>query len=221
MKFIPAWLLHQKINRDMADREAAHLLEGGAVQMDGVNLGGERPGGKSGRGSESKVLFVAALFLDENGRPTHLKLDVVCCFTSQAIGKWAKAGLKRSCVVLSDGLGCVATVTDAYSVHIPRVVGTIEPNDLPEFKWVNTVLGNLKTTLSGTFHALKYRKYCQTYLAAFAYQFNRRFDLYGRDATLVVDVARSELAPDKVVGRTHAEADFYSRASMYHPSCAR
>jgi hypothetical protein len=40
--------------------------------------------------------------------------------------------------------------------------------DLPEFKWINTVLGNLETALSGTFHALKYRKDGGVFLAAFA-----------------------------------------------------
>jgi hypothetical protein len=81
-----AWLLHQKINCAMADREAADLLDG-AVQLDDAYLGGERSGGKADRGSENKVPFVAALSLDENGGPTHLKLDVVTGFTSQAIGK--------------------------------------------------------------------------------------------------------------------------------------
>jgi hypothetical protein len=61
-----AWLLHQKIDRAMADREAARLLEG-AVQLDDAHLGGERSGGKAGCGSENKVPFVAALSLDENG----------------------------------------------------------------------------------------------------------------------------------------------------------
>jgi hypothetical protein len=202
-----AWLLHQKINRAMADREAAHLLQG-AVQLDDAYLGGERSGGKAGRGSENKVPFVAALSLDEKGGPTHLKLDVVSGFTSQAIGKWAKTRLKPGCVVLSDGLSCLAAVTEAGCVHIPRVVGTLKPKDLPEFKWINTVLGNLKTTLSGAFHALKYRKYGQTYLAAFAYRFNRRFDLRGLRATLLVDVARCKPVPEKVVRRGHAEASF-------------
>jgi hypothetical protein len=199
--------LHQKINRAMADREAAHLLDG-AVQLDDAYLGGERSGGKAGRGSENKVPFVAALSLDENGGPTHLKLDVVSGFTSQAIGQWAKARLKPGCVVLSDGLGCFAAVTDAGCVHIPRVVGSLKPKDLPEFKWINTVLGNLKTTLSGAFHALKYGKYGQTYLAAFAYRFNRRFDLRGLVATLIVDVARGKPVPEKMVRRGHAEAGF-------------
>ena len=88
------------------------------------------------------------------------------------------------------------------------MVGALKPKDLPEFKWINTVLGNLKTTLSGAFHALKYRKYGQTYLAAFAYRFNRRFDLRGLLATLIVDVARCKPAPEKVVRRGHAEAAF-------------
>jgi hypothetical protein len=114
-----AWLLHQNINRAKADREAAHLLDG-AVQLHDAYLGGERSGGKAGRGSENKVPFVAALSLDENGGPTNLKLDVVSGFTFQAIGKWAKARLKPGCVVLSDGLGCFAAVTDAGCVHIPR-----------------------------------------------------------------------------------------------------
>ena len=86
------------------------------------------------------------------------------------------------------------------------MVGALKPKDLPKFKWINTVLGNLKTTLSGAFHALKYRKYGQTYLAAFAYRFNRRFDLRALVATLGADSARSKPAPEKVVRRVHAEA---------------
>jgi hypothetical protein len=39
------------------------------------------------------------------------------------------------------------------------------------------VTGNLNTMLAGTFHALRYRKYMEHYSAAFAYRFNRRFDL--------------------------------------------
>jgi len=32
-----------------------------------------------------------------------------------------------------------------------RVVGGRKPKDLPEFQWINTVLGNLKTCLSGSY----------------------------------------------------------------------
>ena len=90
---------------------------------------------------------------------------------------------------------------------MPRVVGKLKPRDLPEFKWVNTVLGNLKTTLSGAFHALKYGKYGESYLAAFAYRFNRRFDLRGLVARLIVDVARTKPVTERLV-RAQAEAPF-------------
>ena len=201
-----AWLLHQKINRAMARQESTHRL-GGDVQIDDAYLGGERAGGKPGRGSENKVPFVAAVSLNERGHPMHVKLNLVSGFTLNAIGKWAQANLMPGSVVTSDGLGCFAAVADAGCLHMPMVVGNLKPRDLPRFKWVNTVLGNLKTSLAGTFHSLKYGKYAEHYLAAFAYRFNRRFDLRTLIARLIVDVARCGPVTETVV-RAHAEARF-------------
>ena len=107
----------------------------------------------------------------------------------------------------SDGLGCFSAVVDAGCIHLPTVVGDLKPRDLPAFKWVNTALGNLKTTLAGAFHALKYRKYGGHCLAAFAYRFNRRFDLRGLVARLIVDVVRTKPIKEKSV-RTRAETRF-------------
>jgi hypothetical protein len=202
-----AWLLHHKINTAMAHQEAAHRLDG-FVQLDDAYLGGERSGGKVGRGSENKVPFVAAVSLNAAGQPMRLKLDLVKGFTCESISTWAKASLLPATVVTSDGLACFAAVTDAGCVHSPRVVGALKPRHLPEFKWVNTMLGNLKTTLAGAFKALKFRKYAQTYLAAFAYRFNQRFDLRGLIATLIVDVARTRPVKEKVIRDRHAEARF-------------
>jgi hypothetical protein len=202
-----AWLLHHKINNAMARQEAARLLSG-AVQLDDAYLGGERSGGKPGRGSENKVPFVAAVSMNDAGQPVRLKLDIVSGFTSEAIAKWAKASLRPKTTVTSDGLWCFAAVTEAGCIHVPRVVGALKPRDLPEFKWINTVLGNLKTMMSGAFKALKYRKYAQTYLGAFAYRFNHRFDLRNMIATLIVDVARTKPAAKRAIRGRHAEAGF-------------
>lgn len=199
-----AWLLHHKINRAMALQDSTHRL-GGVVQLDDAYLGGERAGGKAGRGSENKVPFVAAVSLNHKGHPMHLKLNLVSGFTSTAIGAWAKASLIPGSLVSSDGLACFAAVADAGCTHVPKVVGDLKPRDLPEFKWVNTVLGNLKTTLAGAYHSLKYRKYAAHYLAAFAYRFNRRFDLRDLVSCLIVDVARCAPIKESVV-RQHAEA---------------
>jgi hypothetical protein len=43
---------------------------------------------------------------------------------------------------------------------------------------VNTVLGNVKSSLSGAYHAFGFDKYAERYLGAIAYRFNRRFDLH-------------------------------------------
>ncbi len=73
--------------------------------------------------------------------------------------------------------------------------------------WVNTVLGNLKTTLAGAFYALKCRKCAEHYLTGFAYRFNRRFDLRGLVARLIIDVVRTDPIKEKTV-RSDAEARF-------------
>ncbi len=53
-----------------------------------------------------------------------------------------------------------------------------------------------------------YRKYAQTYLGAFAYRFNHRFDLRDLIVRLIVDAARTRPVPKKVIRGGHAEARF-------------
>ena len=80
--------------------------------------------------------------------------------------------LATGCVVTSDGLGCFAGVTDAGCQHRVIVAGGRKPKDLPEFNWINIVLGILKTSLGGAFHAFDFAKYGTRYLRAFVYRFN-------------------------------------------------
>jgi hypothetical protein len=121
-------------------------------------------GVKAGRGSVNKVPFAAAVSLAERNRPRFMKLSMVSGFTADANGKWAKASLSSDCTVISEGLGCFGPVTAAGCIHYPVVFGVLKPRDLPQFHWVNTVLGHLKTTLAGSYHALKYRKHAAHYL---------------------------------------------------------
>lgn len=193
-----AWLMHHKIMTAMALREAEHRLCG-EVQVDDAYLGGERPGGKPGRGSENKVPIVAAVSLNAAGNPLHVKVSPVPAFSNESISRWAQANLRPGCSVLSDGLGCFAAVTDAGCTHRVEVVGRRKPRDLPQFRWVNTVLGNLKTMLAGAYKAFAYAKYARRYLGAFAYRFNRRFNLADLPARLIVDVCRGKATPERVI----------------------
>ena len=124
----------------MSEREDAYMLRG-KIQMDDAYLGGERPGGKAGRGSENKIPIVAAVSLNEAGHPIHAKITPVAWFSSEAVGAWARENLAPGCAVLSDGLACFRSVTTAGCSHEAIVTGGKHPNDLPQFRWINTLLG--------------------------------------------------------------------------------
>ena len=176
VKYDTAWLRHNKILRAMADREEAYLLRG-KIQINDTYLGGERPGGKAGRVSENKITIVAAVFLNEAGHPIHDSIRAASGFSSSAIGAWARKHLAAGSQVLSDGLACFRAVTTAGCSHEAIVTGGKHPSDLPQFRMINTLLGNLKTSFNGTFHAFNFDKYARCYLGGYCFRFNRRFSL--------------------------------------------
>lgn len=197
-----AWLMQKKVHEAMAHREEAHRLEGD-VLLDDAYLGGELAGGTPGRGSNNKVASVAAVSLSEDGRPLFTKLTTVAGFSRAAIASWAKTHLAVGANVHSDGLGCFAAVTEAGCLHFPTVVAGRLPRELPAFRWINTILGNLKTMLLGSLHSFKFRKYADGYLAAFSYRFNRRFDLRSLFARLLIDVSTTPPHTDRTIrGKT-------------------
>jgi len=198
-----AWLIHHKLMRAMEQRDEHYVLEG-QVQVDDAYLGGERTGGKAGRGSENQVPCVAAVSLSDEGHPLRAQLTRVPGFTLKALAQWARNPLAPGSTVLSDGLACFNAVTDAGCVHQPTIVAGRKPKDLPEFKWVNTVLGNLKTRFSGCDHAPAFRKVGAEYLAAFAYRFNRRFDLRTLNEQLLVAALACPPQPQRSIRATDA-----------------
>ena len=65
----------------------------------------------------------------------------------------------------------------AGCTHTATVTGGgFESVQLEEFKWVNTMIGNVKNAIKGTYHAI-HKKHLPRYLAEFCYRFNRRFSL--------------------------------------------
>lgn len=193
-----AWLVNHKLMQVMVDREAGYVLHG-EIQMDDAYLGGELNGGTAGRGSENKVPFVAAVSLDDDGHPLRAKLTTVPGFTRKAIADWAATHLNPGSIVVSDGLACFAGVTDVGCQHQRIVVGGRKPKELPAFQWVNTILGNLKTSLNGAYHAFDFAKYAERYLGAFTYRFNRRFNLHTLPQRLLVAAIASGPLPAKVL----------------------
>ena len=176
VRYKTAWLMKHKLMQVMSVREESRQLDG-RVEIDDAYLGGELPGGKSGRGSENKVSFIAAVQTTETGHPLFACLTKLE-FTKDAMTEWAKKSLSASAHVVSDGLWCFKAVTASGATHDRTVTGGGAASvKLEKFRAVNTLLSNLKTAFSGTYHAFNFSKYAHRYLAEIQYRFNRRFDL--------------------------------------------
>jgi hypothetical protein len=172
-----AWLMKHKLMRTMASREAAKPRLSGRVEMDDAHLGGERQGGKRGRGAAGKTPVVVAVETTPERKPRRMRLTVVKGFRKKEGEKVAKRDLAAGATVVSDGLSCWPAVAKAGCEHRPMRTGSgRQAARWSPFKWVNTVLGNVKAALVGTYRHVS-PKHAQHHLASFAYRFNRRHRL--------------------------------------------
>ena len=171
-----AWLLKHKLMQVMVDREQWRQLTG-RIEIDDAYLGGEVQGGKAGRGSPNKVPFVAAVQTTESGQPVLMCLSLRR-FTKKSIEYFAEQSLAAPATLVSDRLGCFKAMCGMGILHEPHVTGGGAASAKhPSFLAVNTALGNIKTSMSGTHHAFGFSKYGRHYLGQIQYLFNRRFDL--------------------------------------------
>ena len=171
----------------------------GSIELDDAYLGGERSGGKHGRRAPGKTPFVVAVETNEQGHPLRMELTTVEGFRLNEITAGAQQHLGTGTPVVSDGLACFHGVTAAGCVHEPVVVGSQRAAvERPEFGWVNTILGNIKYALRGTYHAIR-PKYAQRYHSEFEYRFNHHFDLPEIIPRLAYVVLRTPPMPERLL----------------------
>ena len=194
-----AWLIKHKLMAAMQAREAEKPRLGGRVEIDDAYLGGERSGGKRGRGAAGKTPFVAAVETTAERKPRRLKLTVVKGFRKKEIERLAKRDLAGGSNVVTDGLSCWTAVSEAGCDHFPMVSGSgPKAARWAPFTWVNTALGNIKTALTGTYHHVS-AKHAQRYLSSYAWRFNRRYDLDTLTERLAYACTRTMPHPYRVI----------------------
>ena len=99
--------------------------------------------------------------------------------------------------VVSDGLGCFTVAASMGAVHDREVTGGGKASVLNEkFRAVNTLIGNVKTALTGTYHAIKFAKYGYRYLAEVQFRFNRRYDMRAMLGSLLRAMAATPRQPE-------------------------
>ncbi len=171
-----AWSIKQKLMQVMLERDAGYQLSG-VIEIDDVYWGGEIHGATAGRGSPNKTPFIAALSKTDDGKPVALRMSVVAGFRKSELAAWTEKFLDPNCIVVSDGLACFRGIADAGVEHQPVVTGGGAASvELEDFRWLNTIIGNVKNALHGTYHKAS-PEHLPRYLAEFCYRFNRRFDL--------------------------------------------
>jgi len=173
-----AWLMQQKLMHCMTEEEKNKPIAQ-RVEMDDAYLGGKLKGGKAGRGSENKQPFIAAIETspDERHIPLYIKLDPVETFSTDQVRSWTKNHIEPGSHVVTDALSCFSGVEDSCSHEIHTAKYMTEEEKEKHFKWVNTILCNVKTSLTGTFHSIECHKYAFRYFGAIVYRFNRRWNL--------------------------------------------
>jgi hypothetical protein len=171
-----ALLMKHKIQQVMKLRDDGKPLTL-FVQLDDSYWGGKKRDGIRGRGATGKIPFVAAVSTNEEGHPVAMRFSQVKAFSKDEIKAWARIHLDHDCQIVTDGLNCFPALQEAgYTHNVIITGGGPESVKIPDFKWVNTIIGNVKNAIHGTFHAIS-KKHFSRYLAEFCYRFNRRFDL--------------------------------------------
>ncbi len=130
-----------------------------------------------------------------------VRFDIVASFQKTEIQAWAKAHLAASATTVSDGLRAFGGVTAQDDVtHQAHVTGKGKKAAMhPQFRWVNTLLGNLKTSMSGTYHAFDFAKYASRYLAEFQFRFNRRLNLAAMVLQLISNLVQTMPQPLRIL----------------------
>jgi transposase-like protein len=171
-----AWLMHHKIMHAMAIEETNNPISG-RIEMDDAYLGGTLKGGSRGRGSENKQPFIAAVSTGNKNHPRQIKLDTINSFSRSDIEDWTSSHILARSHIVTDGLNCFKGVekTCSHEIHVSSHISDEEKDT--HFKWIDTILSNVKTLISGTFHSIEYKHFAFRYLAEITYRFNRRYDL--------------------------------------------
>jgi len=169
--------LKHKLQQAMKNSDESAPLSGLIVQLDDAYCGGKKHDGRRGRGASGKTLFLAAISTNLKGHPIAMRLNRVKDFTVKEVTRWSRKHLAPHCIVVSDALNCFSGVDAAGIAHESFMASGDSVEDARRvFKWVNTMIGNVKNDLRGTYHAVS-RKHLPRYLAEFCYRFNRRFHL--------------------------------------------
>ncbi len=171
-----AWLLKHKLMEVMRLAEDDRELDG-RVEIDDAYLGGERAAASPGVAARTRCPS------SRRCRPpkTASRSWRACARSRSPPRRWAPSQpptsppRPRSSPTVCGAFGPPPSSAPSTSASSPAAARPAWTS--PQFKAINTLLGNLKTAITGTYHAFDFAKYAHRYLAEFQFRFNRRFNM--------------------------------------------
>ncbi len=168
-----AWMMGHKIRHAMIEREELYTLTG-TVETDEIFIGGKQSVENRKKFGTNKTPFLMMVSESTEGQPRFVKLEELEDITQQYVIPAIELGVEPGSLIKSDGaVTYVAVRGKGYGLSQSSY------NQFPEqtvehLKWLNTLTSNLKRFLISTHHGV-FPKYRRSYLAEFAYRFNRRY----------------------------------------------
>jgi len=96
-------------------------------------------------------------------------------------------------LVTSDGFRPFSRICDVVDLHHSITTKGLYKNpDNMFFHWVNTMIGNVKRAIYGTYHSIS-SKHLLRYLAEFSFQMGSMIDAFIKQAVLVTPLPRYKL----------------------------
>jgi transposase-like protein len=166
-----AWTWLHKIRKAMVFPNRSKIA--GIVEVDESYIGDEEQGGKRGRGTENKILVVAAVEICDAGKIGRIRMSVIPDASSESLKAFVVANIEEGSAVTTDGwLGYSFLESEGYS----RTVASSPKNedDNKALPHVHTIFSLLKRWLLGTHQGAASEKHMQSYLDEYVFRFNRR-----------------------------------------------
>lgn len=189
-----AFRMKQKIQHVMKSADDCLLLEN-LVELDDVYWGGKKKDGKRGRGATGKTPFLAAVSRNDKGHPIYMRMSKVNSFTWHEVNRWSSMHLDDSCVVITDAFRPFSRICDTVDLHHSiNTKGIYKNPDNIFFRWVNTMIGNVKRSIHGSYHSIT-SKHLPRYLAEFSFRFNNRFQMASMIDVFIKQAVKTDPLP--------------------------
>jgi len=125
-----------------------------SVQLDDACFNGKLSSNSVARVPENKICFVAAVSVNDEGHPVHVKLTSIP-FTADGI----KYNLSSGCLMFFDDLARFDAVADADCQHQAIHIDRVKLEYFLYFVPINKLRMRLKTGLDGIYYAFNFTKY--------------------------------------------------------------